>query len=133
MRAVRPPCSVQLVPEQLTSVQEPAEPCRKSQTGGGLDPQFGRCRAPHVPSSAILTLHRLQPWVVADLLCTPHHLYKQRGDRRLWIGTIVSCVVSALVGGGLVSFLQKPPMPDPPLLAATLSSELNPPDLQISV
>src|SRR5262249_15747687 len=50
---------------------------------------------------------------------------RRQHDRRLWIGTIVSCVVSALVGGGLVSFLQKPPMPDPPLLAATLSSELN--------
>ncbi len=37
---------------------------------------------------------------------------KRRHDRRQWIVTIASCIVSAVVSAGLVNFLQKPLMVD---------------------
>src|SRR6266536_2476444 len=49
---------------------------------------------------------------------------KRQDDRRQWIVTIASCIISAVVSAGLVSFMQKPPMSDPPIIAATLSAEV---------
>jgi curved DNA-binding protein CbpA len=50
---------------------------------------------------------------------------KRRHDRRQWIVTIASCIVSAVVSAGLVNFLQKPSIPDPPMGAAALSAEVD--------
>ncbi len=49
---------------------------------------------------------------------------KRQHDRRQWIVTIASCIISAVVSAGLVSFMQKTPMSDPPIMAATLSAEV---------
>jgi curved DNA-binding protein CbpA len=50
---------------------------------------------------------------------------KRRHDRRQWIVTIASCIVSAVVSAGLVNFLQKPSIPDPPMGAAAVSAEID--------
>jgi curved DNA-binding protein CbpA len=50
---------------------------------------------------------------------------KRRHDRRQWIVTIASCIVSAVVSAGLVHFLQKPLIPDPPVGAAAVSAEVD--------
>jgi curved DNA-binding protein CbpA len=51
--------------------------------------------------------------------------FRRHHDRRQWIITVVSCIISAVVSGGMVSFLQKPPLPDTSITAATLSVELD--------
>jgi hypothetical protein len=48
---------------------------------------------------------------------------KRRHDRRQWIVTIASCIVSAVVSAGLVNFLQKPSIADPQMGAAAVSAE----------
>src|SRR6266536_4967611 len=50
---------------------------------------------------------------------------KRRHDRRQWIVTIASCIVSAVVSAGLVNFLQKPLIPDPPMGPAAVSAEVD--------
>lgn len=51
-----------------------------------------------------------------------HVQLKRQHDRRQWFVTIASCIASAVVSAGLVGFLQKPSIPEPPISAATLSS-----------
>jgi curved DNA-binding protein CbpA len=50
---------------------------------------------------------------------------KRRHDRRQWIVTIASCIVSAVVSAGLVNFLQKPSIPDPQMGPAAVSAEVD--------
>jgi len=51
--------------------------------------------------------------------------FRRQHDRRQWIVTVASCIISAVVSGGLVSFLQQSSMPEPPIVAASLSAAVN--------
>jgi curved DNA-binding protein CbpA len=50
---------------------------------------------------------------------------RRRYDRHQWFVTVASCIVSAVVSAGLVSFLQKPSISDPPIMATTLRAEVD--------
>jgi curved DNA-binding protein CbpA len=51
--------------------------------------------------------------------------FRRQHDRRQWIVTVASCIISAVVSGGLVSLLQQSPMPEPPIVAASLSAAVD--------
>jgi len=51
--------------------------------------------------------------------------FRRQHDRRQWIVTVASCIISAVVSGGLVNFLQQSPMPEPPIVAASLSAAVD--------
>jgi curved DNA-binding protein CbpA len=88
------------------------------------------------------TVHRFQQVCAArDALNHPawralyQYLHLRRHhDRRQWVVTIASCIISAVVSGGLVSFFQDPPMAAQPIAAGTNTQvDITPPRIGSAV